>query len=310
MIMQQKQLSKQSQLIDQGFSNGIMLNAIAALENLAFFYGYKGKRLFDYYSGYANRKSEKELIDAIIIQLDIFRASHFNYSSIYENYDFPKNLSKEQIINIIYDWSKQIPGKNKIFYQEIINYLNGYSNVSGISGEINKRKKEWGQTTKADLERIGRSAPYINSQMFNQIDIIKESYKKNEEYEIIANLNKNRDDDIEMKKLIQYEQNFSKHEIDFYNVEKKIETFFENLFLNQSLKNSDIEEIKNLVIMFKKLINGIPMEEMEYKQKINNYKCCKKNIKENIKDKAVSNFFCSICDEIISCYQRNFSSIC
>ena len=310
MIMQQKQLSKQSQLIDQGFSNGIMLNAIAALENLAFFYGYKGKRLFDYYSGYANRKSEKELIDAIIIQLDIFRASHFNYSSIYENYDFPKNLSKEQIINIIYDWSKKIPDKNKIFYQEIINYLNGYSNISGISGEINKRKKEWGQTTKADLERIGRSAPYINSQMFNQIDLIKECYKKNGDYTIMANLNKNRDDDIEMKNLVQYEQNFSKHEIEFYNVERKIETFFEKLFLNKSLKNSDIEDIKKLVAMFKKLINGIPMEEIEYKQKISNYKFWKKNIKENIIDKAVSNFFSSICDEIISCYQRNYSSIC
>ena len=46
MMMQQKQLSKQSQLIDQSFSNGIMLNAIAALENLAFYYGYNGKRCF------------------------------------------------------------------------------------------------------------------------------------------------------------------------------------------------------------------------------------------------------------------------
>ena len=122
MMMIQKQLSKQSQLIDQNFSNEIMLNTIAALENLAFYYGYKGKRIFDYYSGYANRKSEKELINAIIIQLEVFRASHCNYSSIYENYDFPKNLNKEQIINIIYDWSKNIPDKNKIYYKEIINY--------------------------------------------------------------------------------------------------------------------------------------------------------------------------------------------
>ena len=39
MMMIQKQLSKQSQLIDQNFSNEIMLNTIAALENLAFYYG-------------------------------------------------------------------------------------------------------------------------------------------------------------------------------------------------------------------------------------------------------------------------------
>ena len=310
MMMMQKQLSKQSQLIDQRFSNEIMLNTIAALENLAFFYEYKGKKIFDYYSGYVNRKSEKKLINAIIIQLELFRASHSNYSSIYENYDFPKNLSKEQIINIIYDWSKNIPGKNKIYYKEILNYLNGYSNASGISEEINRKKKEWGPTIKADLERIGRNSPYINSHMFNQIDLIKESYNRNGDYEILANLNKNRDDDIEMNNLVQNEQNFRQKEIDFRYVENKIEKFFENLFLNRTLKDSDFEDIKNLVTKFKKLINGISIEEIEMKQKINNYKCCKKNIKENIIDKTISDFFCSICDEIISCYHRNFSTIC
>lgn len=310
MMMIQKQLSKQSQLIDQNFSNEIMLNTIAALENLAFYYGYKGKRIFDYYSGYANRKSEKELINAIIIQLEVFRASHCNYSSIYENYDFPKNLNKEQIINIIYDWSKNIPDKNKIYYKEIINYLNGFSNASGISEEINKKKEEWGPTTKSDLERIGRNAPYINSHMFNQIDLIKESYSKNKDYQIMANLNKNRDDDMEMKNLVQYEHNCRQKEFDFQNVENKIEKFFENLFLNRTLKNSDFEEIQNLVTKLKKLINGISIEEIEMNQKINKYKCCKKNIKENIIDKTVSDFFCSICDEIISCYHRNFSTLC
>jgi hypothetical protein len=40
----QKQLSKQYQLVDQGFSNTILLNSILAVENLAFFYGYKGKK--------------------------------------------------------------------------------------------------------------------------------------------------------------------------------------------------------------------------------------------------------------------------
>ena len=38
-MQQQTQLSKQTQLIDQNFSNEIMLNALAALENLAIFEG-------------------------------------------------------------------------------------------------------------------------------------------------------------------------------------------------------------------------------------------------------------------------------
>jgi hypothetical protein len=132
----QKQLSKQTQLIDQNFSNGIMLNALAALENLAIYYGYKGKMIFDYYSGYARRNSEKELVNAVILQLEIFRSSHYNYTSVYSSYDFPKNLTNEQVIKIVKEWKKIIPKKIQIYYDEMLNYLYGNSNVSGISDKI------------------------------------------------------------------------------------------------------------------------------------------------------------------------------
>lgn len=309
--MQQKQLSKQSQLIDQSFSNGIMLNAIAALENLAFYYGYNGKRIFDYYSGYAKRTSENELVNAAIIQLEIFRNSHLNYSSIYEEYNFPKNLSKEQIIKTIKDWKKVVPQANKEFYQEILNYLNGNSDFSGISETINQKKKEWGPTTKKDLERIGRNAPFINTQMFNQMEIVKENYDKNGNYEIMANLNKNREDDIDMQRLNQYEQQFSQQEMNFRIVEKKLNSFFEHLIMTRTLKNSDVEEVKQLVVSFRNLINGIGFEEVEIKQKISLFKNYKENIKTIFIDKNALNFFSSICDEIISIYlKKDFSSNC
>lgn len=309
--MQQKQLSKQSQLIDQSFSNGIMLNAIAALENLAFYYGYNGKRIFDYYSGYAKRTSENELVNAAIIQLEIFRNSHLNYSSIYEEYNFPKNLSKEQIIKTIKDWKKVVPQANKEFYQEILNYLNGNSDFSGISETINQKKKEWGPTTKKDLERIGRNAPFINTQMFNQMEIVKENYDKIGNYEIMANLNKNREDDIDMQRLNQYEQQFSQQEMNFRIVEKKLNSFFEHLIMTRTLKNSDVEEVKQLVVSFRNLINGIGFEEVEIKQKISLFKNYKENIKTIFIDKNALNFFSSICDEIISIYlKKDFSSNC
>lgn len=309
--MQQKQLSKQRQLIDQSFSNGIMLNAIAALENLAFYYGYNGKRIFDYYSGYAKRTSENELVNAAIIQLEIFRNSHLNYSSIYEEYNFPKNLSKEQIIKTIKDWKKVVPQANKEFYQEILNYLNGNSDFSGISETINQKKKEWGPTTKEDLERIGRNAPFINTQMFNQMEIVKENYDKNGNYEIMANLNKNREDDIDMQRLNQYEQQFSQQEMNFRIVEKKLNSFFEHLIMTRTLKNSDVEEVKQLVVSFRNLINGIGFEEVEIKQKISLFKNYKENIKTIFIDKNALNFFSSICDEIISIYlKKDFSSNC
>ena len=98
MYYQQKQISKQSQLVDQNFSNGIMLNALSALENLAIFSGYKGKTIFGYYSGYAHRNSEKELVNAVILQLEIFRASHSNYNLVYSNYDFHRRKQNQSLV--------------------------------------------------------------------------------------------------------------------------------------------------------------------------------------------------------------------
>lgn len=303
--MLQNQLSKQSQLIDQNFSNEIMLNAISALENLAFFYGFKGKRVFDYYSGYAHAQRENELVNAVILQLEIFRNSHSNYSSIYENYDFPKNLSKEQIIKYIKEWKKYIPHKNQIYYDEIISYLNGYSHTSGITKIIDKKKKEWGPTTKEDLERIGRSAPFINNQMFNKIDKVKENYNKLGTYEIMANLNKNREDNMDMHNFNQYDQKFSEQYQNFIVIEKKIEKFFENLLNSHyCLKDSDVQELKKLVDLFQNLINGIPFEENDIKLKIGLYKSYKDKIPSIFKDTNAINFFNEICNSIISCYSK------
>jgi hypothetical protein len=198
-----------------------MLNCLAALENLAYFYGYQGSRIFDYYSGYAPRNNEKELVDAIIMQLEVFRASHSNYSSIYNNYDFPKNLTEEQIIKIVLDWEKFIPNADiKVFYDEIIFYLNGRSDTSGISGIIEQKRKEWGPTTEKQLSRIAKATPFINSRMHNEMERIKQSYQ-NGNYEIKANLYQNQNDDVEMADLNKNDQNAGELVLKFNEMEKK-----------------------------------------------------------------------------------------
>lgn len=308
MRQRQKQLSKQSQLVDQNFSNGIMLNCISALENLAFFYGYKGKRIFDYYSGYANRNSENELINAVIIQLEVFRASHSNYSMVYSSYDFPKNLSKEQIIKIINDWKKFIPHKNVIiYYDEILRYLGGYSDTSGISETLNMKKREWGPTTKEDLERIARSAPYINTTMFNQINDIKNSYQRTGDYEINAHLNQNQGDDIDMKDLNTYDKKFNEKLDKFILTEQKMESLFEAIpsKINCNLlQNSDIQCLNQLVESLKTLIIGMNFQEKEINKKINYYKKFKLKLQKLTNDQNILDLFNKICDTIIGCYNK------
>ena len=298
MIFEQKYKSKQVQKSDQNFSNIIMLNCLAALENLAIFCGYKGQKIFDYYSGFTPKDKIKDLVDDVVIQLEIFRASHSNYISNYCNYDFPGNLTKEQIIQIISEWKKFIPDNNiKVFYDEIIHYLNGNSNISGISGIIDERQKEWGPTTEAQLSRISNSIPFINSKMFNQMEQVQKSYNKNGDYEINAKLYKKRDDNIEMKKYYENDQKYMEREKKFRDLEKKIESiFYTRISKNIKIKESDMKSLIDDLNLFEKYIKSMSLGEIEIKQKIELYE----NFSKTIQYKE----YLEICQKVIALYKK------
>ena len=313
MHYQQKLLSKQSQLVDQNFSNGIMLNALSALENLAIYSGYKGKTIFGYYSGYAHRNNEKELVNAVILQLEIFRASHSNYSLVYSDYDFPKNLTREEIIKYVKDWKKAVPKDLQVFYKEILNYLQGNSNYSGISDILDKKRKEFGPTTEEDLSRIARSAPYINTNMHKQYEQVKNSYDKTGNYDIRAHLNENPEDNIDMRDLNNYDQKLEEQNKHFKILEKKIESFFTNVVYTSSIKENDFNELKENVEIFQNCVIEMNLGEAEIMKKIKLYRTYKENIQKvliGIVNSNIIAFLVDICDRMIIYYsKRNPNSI-
>lgn len=305
-----KQLSKQTQLVDQNFSNGIMLNALAALENLAIYYGYKGKRIFDYYSGYARRDSDQELVNAVVLQLEIFRSSHYNYTTVYSSYDFPTNLTNEQVIKHVKDWKKHIPKQIEIYYDEMLNYLYGNSNVSGITNIIEKKKKEMGPTTEEDLARVGRAAPFVNTDMFNQMDKVKQSYEKKGDFEIKAHLNRNQDENAEMKDLNVNDQNYVKQAKIFHQIEKEIETFFYRVCQNFQVSSLEFNMFNKNVEQFQNFITGMNPGESEILEKINLYKSYIDNIAKKcgtLKDNDINKLI-EICEGIIKLYSSKKQS--
>ena len=303
-MQKQKQLSKQAQLNDQNFSNQIMLNCLAALENLAHFYKYPGQRIFDYYSGYAPRNNENSLIDAIIMQLEVFRASYTNYSSIYNDYDFPQNLTKDQIIKIVLDWKNYIPHYNiKVFYDEIVNYLNGISDTSGISGIIEQKRKEWGPTTEKQLSRIAKATPFINSRMHNEMERVKQSYQ-NGNYEIKAKLYQNQNDDVEMADLNKNDQKTEDLIKKFNETEKKIESIFKKINKNIKIDDSDRETIEQYKKSFEANIKVINPGEDDIKEKIKLFEGYKKDLQKYKKDEELKKYLLKVIEEIENCYKN------
>ena len=121
-------ITKQDQ--SQSYSNSTMCHTLSTAENLAFriclesnnkqyfvqfFDGYKQilreryqneKLIFDAYDSFdgGKKKQIKDLAAQLIFQIENFKGDYSYYISQYQKYDFPRNLSQEQVINLIYHW--------------------------------------------------------------------------------------------------------------------------------------------------------------------------------------------------------------
>ena len=268
-------IDRQEYLIDWKFSNEIMLRALGALEKLIFLYGFKGPHIFEYYYGYA--EDENDIITSVVTQLEIFRASYSNYVAKYSNYDFPNNLSRDQIINIVLEWKKFIhPSRkqNEIFFDEILKYLGGDSKYSGISDKIEQKKKEHGPTTKKDLERMANIIPSVNRNMHNQINEIKETYNKKGDFEINAKIKQKREDNKNMENLNKNDKEYQQREINFRKVEEQIESFLGKLdekYIEKKFSDEDAKILIELVNLFESSIKRISLDKKEIIPKIKGY---------------------------------------
>lgn len=313
-MQRQKLLSKQNQLIDQSFSNTMLLNTIASLENLAFFYGYKGKKIFDYYSGDARLEDENALINAVILQLQIFRASHSDYLSKFTNYNFPKNLSQSQMINKIEEWKQYVLNQDAIVYfDEMIRYIKGDSETCGIEEQIKQKKKEWGGiVTQKDLQQVGNCLPYVNNNMFDQIDIVMDSYKKTGDYQINAILYKKKADNKLMKNLRETNETFKKKYKDYKDKEGQMEKYFSHLIKKinnkQSISKSDDTNMIHFINEFGSASNGLEIDKQEICKKIEVYQNCNNDALQYLQNNPNYELIINYCISIIGIYKSFLNS--
>ena len=123
----QAQISKDLLLLkqDQICSNNIMCRVLAELEKLAIISGYEGESLLSYYSN--SQMNEKKIIEQIAFQMHVFQTSFHSFLRNHNNkYEYPKNLPKSTIINMINKWTSQVNKtnpNNSVFYLDFLNLL-------------------------------------------------------------------------------------------------------------------------------------------------------------------------------------------
>ena len=296
-------ISKQKQAIDQTFSNTIMLNTLAALENLVRYYGYDGTQIFDYYSGDA--KNEQQLINAVYLQLNIFRASHLSYQQVYPEYHFPNNLSFEQINNIIDQWEQVITNNNlKKLYREFKNYISGHSETSGIKKEIKKIGNS--PITKKDLYLISHATPYVNNNMFESIRKIISFFqsKNDKDYKFDAVLNGKKMNNQIMNNLRnvekQIKKNIEKIGKSLKDIDNHLEKLFKNILNNIQIQQSEKIHLDYLIVHFYEQFIEIK-ESVDVSNYKNQYNILKNEILKCGNNNEDINFIIEKINQVIDC---------
>lgn len=145
--LEQMQITVEKQTQDQKYSNFTMATVLSTAENIVWrvcdgsengdilkdeyskLEGYvEDKLIFDSYDSYQSGKTKPidSLINQFLFQIDNFKDDYKAFKKMYDEYIFPDNISKNQILQILDIWINIIKKNNQ---NEINMYLKKLKNI-------------------------------------------------------------------------------------------------------------------------------------------------------------------------------------
>ena len=271
----QSQLQFQStlKLEEQAYSNEILCRMLSTAE--CYFYRVINKsperEIFGYYNGFnsGNTKSLEHLKKQLLNEIEIFKCSYEDYIYHYDKYDFPINLTMENILNVINQWKYYLiryqKDKEIKYYDSICELIKGNSGICFRKEikELNKGKvNKYGQVSRQLMKNI----PYIQEKAEKFVQRIREN-AKNGIYEVKVALYGKYEDDYD---LIEGQKHYNVQNTD--NINNRVPMNVDYQY--QKFYNNDREKDKKECI---KLFNNLSTFFDYYCSKIYNYQYLNRN---------------------------------
>ena len=164
MNQRQGQLSKQQQISDQALNYSTTGTVLSALESYANYHNCNS-HIFNAYDNFncGTNKRPEQLKDQIIAQLDVLNASHSIYRKQYGEYQFPQNMTQQQMIQEINKWKASVPKQDQKYYDTAIMILQGqqvqsFSNQLGNDSRVNPAYLSGSTGVIYESHQIGKKA--------------------------------------------------------------------------------------------------------------------------------------------------------
>ena len=129
---------KITQAQNQHFCNDTLARLLSCAENYAAKFNPNIKKQYEYYDPFnSSNKNKLDLKIQFMLQINLFVISFQDFNEEYNEYIFPENKTKEEIINELMEWQEIVDDEDKDFYETLIDLLNG-KNVKLYMDEIDK----------------------------------------------------------------------------------------------------------------------------------------------------------------------------
>ena len=208
-MFEQQQLNKQEivQIQDQQFSNDIMARLLSVSENYAL--RSKGdtldeireKEIFGYYDTFdsGKEKSLSELKLQLMFEIEVFRLSYEDFINKYEKYNFPENLSKEEILKNLNEWKNYVKDEDKKYYDVIIRIFAENITSQSFSDEIRETEKNKENVGLCDPYFLINSVPFLRNFGDEMMENVENEIMKNGKFQLKLKLRKKNKKDLKLK---------------------------------------------------------------------------------------------------------------
>ena len=199
----------------------------------------KEKEIFGFYDTFESGK-EKSIVELrlqFMFEIEVFRLSYEDFIHKYKNYEYPENLSKEEILKYLNMWKNFVNVEEQKLYETIIKIFSENLTSESYSNEIRELEKNKENVGLCDPLFLINTVPNLRNFGDKMMENIEKEIIENGKFHLKLKLRRKNIEDIKLNKI--------------KNIFHKIKIKKLN---NKNLKNS--HEKKILKIMKMKRMNG------------------------------------------------------
>ena len=166
------QMQDTLKLEEQAFSNDILCRMLSAAEcyHNRLLDLHNQQEIFGYYNGFnsGNTKNTEKLKKQLLHEIEVFKTSMEDYYDNYKKYDFPNNLPKSKVQEILINWKNDLENQKNPqisdeakYYDGILNLINGDYDKVSYRSEIKKMNQGKFNRNGTVAKQLAKNLPYV-----------------------------------------------------------------------------------------------------------------------------------------------------